>query len=248
MNGHHHKDDSQLVIVGDYLFDPREGTLSGPSGVHHMCSRMSALLTSLAGSPCQVVSREWLMQELWTDEPQASNCLTQCVGRLRQYLGDTAKAANYIETVPRKGYRLVAPVYGSNRRVVLPHPSHMVHQHRESRLYALIQDLRERKVYRAMLIYSIVVWLLFQISEIVVPALNMPFWVNSLVVFLGILGFPIAAILSWTFDLTPHGLVREVAIPPSKKEDAGRKRGELVFDMVLTSAALAICVMLVQSV
>lgn len=248
MKSHNYNDDPQLVIVGDYLFDPQEGLLSGPSGVHHMCPRMSALLTALAANPCRVVSREWLMEELWAGESEASKSLTQCVGRLRQYFGDTAKAANYIETAPQKGYRLVAPVYGSNRRVVLPHPGRMVHEHQESRLFALIQDLRERKVYRAMLIYSIVVWLLFQISEIVVPALNMPFWVNSLVVFLGILGFPIAAILSWIFDLTPHGLVREVAIPPSKKEDPGRKRGDLVFDMVLTSAALAICIMLFQSV
>ena len=248
MNSHSYKDDSQLVIVGDYLFDPREGTLSGPTGLHHICPRMSALLTALAGGPCQVVSREWLMDELWSDEPQASKSLTQCVGRLRQYFGDTAQAANYIETVPRKGYRLVAPVYGSNRRVVLPRPANIVYQNRESRLYRLIQDLRERKVYRAMLIYSIVVWLLFQVSEIVVPALNLPAWVNSLVVFLGILGFPIAAILSWIFDLTPSRLVREVRIPANDSSDVVRKRGDFVFDMVLTSVALAICVMLIQSV
>lgn len=248
MKSHNYNDDPQLVIVGDYLFDPQEGLLSGPSGAHHMCPRMSALLTALAANPCRVVSREWLMEELWAGESEASKSLTQCVGRLRQYFGDTAKAANYIETAPQKGYRLVAPVYGSNRRVVLPHPGHMVHQRRESRMYRLFQDLRERKVYRAMLIYSIVVWLLFQISEIVVPALNLPFWVNSLVVFLGLLGFPIAATLSWIFDLTPHGLIREAAIPPHVKEDVNRKRGDFVFDMVLTSAALAICVMLVQSV
>lgn len=248
MNGLNHKDDSQLVIVGDYLFDPLEGLLSGPSGVHHMCPRMSALLTALAASPCQAVSREWLVDELWADEPQATKSLTQCVGRLRQYFGDTAQAANYIETVPRKGYRLVAPVYGSNRRVVLPHPTQLVYQNRESSLYHLIQDLRERKVYRAMLGYSIVIWLLYQVTEIVQPALGLPLWVTSLVVYLGIVGFPIAAALSWIFDLTPNGLVREVRTPVQNSGDAAPKHGGLVLDMVLASAALVICVMLIQSV
>lgn len=57
--------------------------------------------------------------------------------------------------------------------------------------------------------FAIVIWLVFQISQIVVPALNLPTWVNSLVVVMGLLGFPIAATLAWIFDLTPSGLERE---------------------------------------
>jgi len=247
MNGHSYREDSQLVIVGDYLFDPREGVLSGPSGTHHICERMAALLIRLAESPCRVVSRERLTNELWADEPRPSSSLTQCVGRLRQYFGDTARAANYIETVPRRGYRLVAPVYGSTRNAALPRPATMVSQNGGNRLYRLLREFRERKVCRAMLVYSIVIWLVFQISEIIVPALNLPPWVNSLVVVLGILGFPIAATLAWIFDLTPNGLVREVRAPVDGVANVVRTRSDFVFDTVLAAAALAICVMLVTS-
>jgi DNA-binding winged helix-turn-helix (wHTH) protein len=247
MNSHSHRDESQLVIVGDYLFDPREGCLSGPSGAHHICPRMSDLLICLAESPCRVVSRERLTNELWADEPHSSSSLTQCVGRLRQYFGDTARVANYIETVPRRGYRLVAPVYGSTRKAALPRPANMVSQNRGSGLYRLIREFRERKVCRSMLIYSIVIWLVFQISEVVVPALNLPVWVNSLVVILGILGFPIAATLAWIFDLTPNGLVRESGAPVGGGASVARNRSDFVFDTVLATAALAICAMLVLS-
>jgi DNA-binding winged helix-turn-helix (wHTH) protein len=247
MNGQNHRDESQLVIVGDYLFDPREGLLSGPTGAHHICPRMAALLVCLAESPFQIVSRTHLMNELWADEPCPSRLLTQCVGRLRQYFGDTARAANYIETVPRRGYRLVAPVYGSTRNAALPRPALKTSQPRGSRLYCLLREFRERKVCRAMLIYSIVIWLVFQVAEILVPALNLPDWVNSLVVVLGILGFPIAATLAWIFDLTPNGLVLDSAAPPAGAAGTSRKRGDFVFDTVLVAAALAICVMLVLS-
>lgn len=247
MNGHTYREDTQLVIVGDYLFDPKEGLLSGPTGSHHICPKMSALLVRLAENPCRVVSRRRLTKDLWNEEPHPSKSLTRCVGRLRRYFGDSARSANYIETVPRRGYRLVAPVYGSTRDATLPRPAMLGSQNCGNRLYRLIREFRERKVCRAMLVYSIVIWLVFQISEIIVPALNLPDWVNTLVVVLGILGFPIAATLAWIFDLTPNGLVRDISAPSGEAGNGGRNRGDLVFDSVLVAAALAICVMLVLS-
>jgi DNA-binding winged helix-turn-helix (wHTH) protein len=248
MNSHRQSEEPRLIIVGDYLFDPREGSLSGPTGAHHLCPRMSALLVRLAESPCRTVPREELTDELWADEPRPSSSLTRCVGRLRQHFGDTAQVGNYIETVPRRGYRLVAPVYGSTRKAVLPRHAVMVSQHEGSRLYRLLREFRERKVCRAMLVYSIVVWLVLQVEEIVRPALNLPEWVDSLVVVLGILGFPIAATLAWIFDLTPNGLVREVRVPAAGVVPApARNRTDFVFDAVLVAAALAVCTMLVFS-
>jgi hypothetical protein len=98
-----------------------------------------------------------------------------------------------------------------------------------------------------MLIYAIVIWLVLQVCEIVVPALKLPEWVNSLVVILGILGFPIAATLAWIFDLTPAGLVLDNGGSLNTPGGAVRKRGDFVFDAALVAAALAICALLVLS-
>ena len=95
-----------------------------------------------------------------------------------------------------------------------------------------------------MLIYTLVIWLIFQVSEIVVPAVGLPEWVNTLVVVLGILGFPIAATLSWIFDLTPEGLVKDRH--EQRALQAGpRNRTDYAVDFALVVAALAICTMLV---
>jgi len=238
-----------LLIVGDYLFEPRLGLLSGPSGAHHLCSRMSGLLSCLVERSERCVERDHLTDELWQDDPHASNSLNQCIARLRHYFGDTARTAQYIETVPHRGYRLVAPVYGSVKKPATVRVSRSAPQTRPagSSLACLIQDLRQRKVCRSMLIYTIVIWLMFQVSEIVVPALNMPLWVNSLVVVLGILGFPVAAALSWIFDLTPGGLVREPANAAPSRPAPSRSRSDLVIDTVLLVAALAISGTLVAS-
>ena len=65
----------KLLIVGDYLFDPQVGLLSGPSGAHHMCFRMTALLSCLIECSNEVVDRDYLISELWKDDENAATSL-----------------------------------------------------------------------------------------------------------------------------------------------------------------------------
>jgi DNA-binding winged helix-turn-helix (wHTH) protein len=233
----------RLLIIGDYLFDPKVGSLSGPSGAHHLCSRMAVLLSYLVEQSEEVVDRDSLLSEVWQDEIQASNSLNQCVARLRHYFGDTAKAAHYIETIPNLGYRLVAPIYGCTNKPVLVNPVRNTAKNANigAWVFRLFEEFRERKVCRSMLIYTMVIWLMFQVSEIVVPALNLPEWVNRLVVVLGLLGFPVAATLSWIFNLTPAGLVRDTTSVSNLGAAPSRNRTDLVLDSALISSALVIC-------
>lgn len=236
----------KLLIIGDYLFEPKVGLLSGPSGAHHISSQMAAVLSYLVEQSNEVVDREYLINEIWPDDLQASHSLTHCVGRLRHYFDDSAKAANYIETVPNVGYRLVAPVYGTTNKPVVVNP--VLHSSQNSSIgahvYRLFQEFRDRKVCRSMLIYTMVIWLMFQVSEIMVPALDLPEWVNRLVVVLGLLGFPVAATLSWIFNLTPSGVVRDQKSVSTLHSATSRSRTELAFDSALILIALAICGML----
>ena len=242
--------EARLLIVGDYLFEPKVGLLSGPSGAHHICSHMAALLSYLIEHSNDVVERDYLISEIWPDCPNPSQLLNQCVGRLRHYFEDTAKAANYIETVPGLGYRLVAPVYGSTNKPVLVNQTVSSSDNTSigARVYRLFQEFRDRKVCRSMLIYTMVIWLMFQVSEIMVPALSLPEWVNRLVVVLGLLGFPIAAVLSWIFNLTPSGVVREPKSVSNLGSPASRSWTDLMLDSTMVSVALVICGMLVSAV
>lgn len=236
----------QLLIVGDYLFEPRLGLLSGPSGAHHICLRMSDLLCCLVEHSNEIVERDDLICEIWKNEPHASKALNQSIARLRHYFEDTARSPHYIETVPKLGYRLVAPVYGTTRKPAHVHPvtRAVPDGSSSSFMYRVMREFRQRKVCRAMVIYTIVIWAIFQVSDIVVPALRMPEWVNSLVVVLGLMGFPVAAILAWVFDLTPSGLVRDTHADIPGAGHSRRWRS-LAIDTALLSTALVICSMMV---
>jgi TolB-like protein len=69
-------------------------------------------------------------------------------------------------------------------------------------------ELKRRKVHRVAIAYAVASWLLIQIATQVFPFFEIPNWTVRLVVIVLVLGFPIALILSWIFDLTPQGIRR----------------------------------------
>src|ERR1043166_3382234 len=73
-------------------------------------------------------------------------------------------------------------------------------------------ELKRRNVYKVAVAYAIVGWLLVQIATQVFPFLEIPTWVIRLVIALVAIGFPIALIVAWAFEITPEGIKRtEVA-------------------------------------
>jgi ferredoxin len=69
-----------------------------------------------------------------------------------------------------------------------------------------LTELKRRKVYRVAVAYAIVAWLLIQAASILFPTFEAPPWVMKVFVTAVILGFPVALILAWAFELTPEGI------------------------------------------
>jgi TolB-like protein/Tfp pilus assembly protein PilF len=90
---------------------------------------------------------------------------------------------------------------------------------------SLITELKRRNVFRVGAAYGIVGWLLVEVSSVFLPTFGAPDWVMKVVSFLVILGFPLAVILAWAFELTPEGIKRETAVEPAEsiRHSTGRK-------------------------
>src|SRR5438128_4043808 len=86
-----------------------------------------------------------------------------------------------------------------------------------------VSELKRRNVYKVAIAYAVVAWLLIQIATQVFPFFEIPNWAVRLIVLVIILGFPIALIIAWAFELTPEGLKRtEVADELAKKSSRNR--------------------------
>ena len=71
-----------------------------------------------------------------------------------------------------------------------------------------LAELKRRRVYSVAITYAVVGWLLIQVVTQVFPPFEIPNWAERLVIVVIVLGFPIALVFAWVFDLTRHGLVR----------------------------------------
>lgn len=96
--------------LGAWLVDPSLDTISRGTQSIKLEPRMMRLLTCLADCPGTVVSQERLLAEVWAGVVVGPASVYQAVSQLRRLLGDTDPEPSYIATVPRKGYRLIAPV------------------------------------------------------------------------------------------------------------------------------------------
>src|SRR6476661_8613700 len=78
-------------------------------------------------------------------------------------------------------------------------------------------ELKRRNVYKVAIAYGVVAWLLMQVASQIFPFFEIPNWAVRLVVLLLIIGFPVAVILAWAFELTPEGIKRTHEIEPGQR-------------------------------
>jgi len=92
-------------------------------------------------------------------------------------------------------------------------------------LTSFFGELRRRNVVKVAVAYAIVGWILVEVSSTVLPIFEAPDWIVQVFTFFVILGFPLALILSWAYEITPEGikLERDVAAGESITQITGRK-------------------------
>jgi len=97
-------------------------------------------------------------------------------------------------------------------------------------------ELRRRNVYKIGVAYAVVGWLLIQVATQVFPFLEIPNWAIRLVILLTTLGFPVALIIAWAFELTPEGVKRTEAADAARQHS----RGGVWIAVVLIAATLSL--------
>jgi TolB-like protein/DNA-binding winged helix-turn-helix (wHTH) protein len=96
--------------VGHWDVYPLRNVINRSDNTLHLEAKAIQVLVALARRPGEVVSRRELLQEVWQDRPVSDEVLSRCVSLLRSSLGDEPRDPHYIQTIPRVGYRLIAPV------------------------------------------------------------------------------------------------------------------------------------------
>lgn len=98
------------IYIGRWCLLPTTGELTDGGEIRRLEPKMVELLQLLAEQPGNVVSRDDIMLRLWPQTVVGDDTLARIVSKLRKALGDDSKQQQFIETLPKRGYRLVVSV------------------------------------------------------------------------------------------------------------------------------------------
>jgi TolB-like protein/tetratricopeptide (TPR) repeat protein len=104
---------------------------------------------------------------------------------------------------------------------------------------AIIAELKRRNVFRVAAYYLALSWLVMQVTDVLTSVLQLPEWSGRLVFLLLVIGFPIALLLAWAFELTPDGLRRETELVAEgvTPDRPGTKSNYLLIGLIVVALA-----------
>ncbi len=109
--------------LGDRIVYPLQGLVSNNGKSVHLQPKVMAVLLCLAERAGNVVTREEIVEQVWNGRAVSDESLTRCISELRLALGDQPQLPEFLQTIPKIGYRLVKPVeLGSSIRAIAVMP------------------------------------------------------------------------------------------------------------------------------
>lgn len=98
--------------IGAWRVEPGLNTVSNRGTTAHLEPKVMEVLVCLAEQPGEPVTKEQLLHKVWPDTFVSDDVLTRSISELRRVFADDAKDSHFIQTIPKRGYRLIAPVFG----------------------------------------------------------------------------------------------------------------------------------------
>lgn len=227
----------QGFYLGDLLVEPMKGQVNGRAGPRHLPPKAVEVLLCLADASGELVSRETLLESAWGPGKGSKEALSHTVSEIRAALDDHADNPTFIQTLPRRGYRLaVTPQLPGD------HTSSIVigaQGGASVKDIGLFENLHRRGVLETAVAYLVLGWLLIQIADTVFYQLNLPKWAGTFVTVLVIAGFPIALALSWFLEFRQGRAVLDDMSPAAtRKRRFGRTYVSIVGSLSIAAVGV----------
>ncbi|KKO50185.1 hypothetical protein VT06_01630 [Arsukibacterium sp. MJ3] len=186
--------------VGFYLADiqvlPDDGNLLVAGEYRHISAKAMQLLLVLAANAQQVVARPALLQAVTGSQHGTKETVSSLISELRHAMGDHRVSPTYIETITRRGYRLLQPV--SQQSQAADNVLQAVPSTKWSWWYALVKGSR---LFRVSVAFLVGVWLFVQVMAITFPLLHITAYGMKLTLLGIVVIFPLVLLGTWLQDL-----------------------------------------------
>ena len=193
--------------IGPVTVLPHDGFVVVRGEHRHVTPKALEVLIQLALHAENAVSQPRLLQAVWGDKKASKANLSHAVSELRHVLGDHKECPEFIQTLPRRGYRLLMPVHLLNPASLPTAHSPLVERRGQGAAGAgkhwswLISLFRGSRLFSVSVAFLVSVWLFIQVMAITFPLLNISTTGMKLTLLILLIGFPIVLLVTWVGDL-----------------------------------------------
>ncbi len=223
--------------LGDWVVRPIEGVVGGANESRHLQPKTMDVLVCLAAAKGQVMTRDELISRVWGSNAVSDEPLTRCIHELRRGLDDDRGEPTYIQTIPKRGYRLLTDVTELKPEDTADVGDSLVHENP-------LREVTRQRVLWVGLVYAVLAWLFVQLALFAqsqtIAEQAAPDWLMPALVITLLLGFPIAVFFAWFQQLRFDGAVPALI-------DSGTVRGMINLlwsrrgiDMVLVTLVISV--------
>lgn len=196
--------------LGESYVEPLTGRVERDGQCLHLPPKAIEVLLCLAHHPRSLVTREEIVNRVWGPKHSAPDLLSHSIGEIRRVLDDHAARPVVIQTVPKRGYRLLLePQLRTGAASVF-----VARESPESDS-SIWRALVRHGVIQACAAYLVVGWLLIQVADTTFVNIGLPSWSVPLVTFAVLGGIPIVVGLSWCLEITNGRLRRDSGRSPA---------------------------------
>jgi len=185
----------QGFYLGELFVQPLAGRVSGPKGETHLAPTAVEVLVRLAREPGELVERDAIIESVWGPGRGSPEALSHAVSEIRHAFDDHPTDPQFIQTLPRRGYRLIVEPVPADAATATSAPADEF-----IRQLSFFESLKRRGVLETAVGYLVTGWLIIQIADVVFDQLLLPQWAGTFVTVLVIAGFPVAIALSWFLE------------------------------------------------
>lgn len=190
--------------LGEVTILPAQGFVVVHGEHRHVSAKALELLLQLAVQAQNIVSQQHLLTAVWGDANAAKVNLTHAISELRHVLGDAKSCPVFIQTLPRRGYRLLLQPGPLNKTIGLAplverrgRGGAVTAKHR----FWLISLFRGSRLFSVSVAFLVSVWLFIQVMAITFPLLNISATGMKLTLLILLIVFPLVLLITWIVDL-----------------------------------------------
>ena len=228
---------AQQFYVGTFRVERLKGIIEHAGLVHHLSPKAMEVLVVLAQNAQNTVSRDTIEQEVWGTTEVSDAVVTKAISEIRHAFDDHREHPDFIQTIPKQGYRLIAEVHWTDNGSLAEEKRDSAY---ESQPLTLWEEMKRRKVIRVAVAYAGVAWLTIQFADTVFPFVGIPYGTTSLIVALIILGFPVAIVAAWMIEKNTSGLILDKVWLDDRKAAMLRRRNLNIIVIAMSIIAITI--------